>query len=1038
MKRHLFRLVSVLACLGLLFAPISGVVRSAPAVLVLSVTPATAAQGTLVQVKATGFLAMGSRSFGELFLDHPNNIDGTYLGRSALDSHNNLLFDVLIPPGAVVGTHTLLAVVTNPADNITSTAQGPVTVTASKRKAALITGLKPAVDASFKTLLDANGISTTLIGYDTIGANTSFKGYDLVIIGPDTGNLKNWGSKAAVSALAKFAKPILGIGDGGYSYFGTGGRNENLKIGYGAGAHGAGTQVIPAAPTAEPFKQPFGVSGSPMSLFLQSSATVEFYYPQNDGSFFSFATDPQNASYHVLIQQGRFFEWGFDGQADTMTIDGKHLFVNFAWYLMTILSRDTLVVSNVPRMLTLGYTAADTTDLHAHLTDLVGRPASTSNMNAVWVDLSVDAPAGVQSNLTSWAANLGSVSWTNTTVNSIDAYLENLKHAAYPNLKYFILIGSHETIPMYARAVDNYNETSWGAPAGYLRDLYHSTVGGASNGYYLTDQVYSDLSYINNGWGADNVLVPDMSVGRMVETPAQISASIDTYLASSASLSRTNLAAIGSQDYMDGASFAAAAMGPTADTSLIQNGFNSSLVPPLLNSKHSIVYIGGHGDYNWMTTSEWGQGFMAGSTSTQGDTEELTNLVNAVIAAAGCHNGVVFPNMTYHNYDGTTNYGEFPERLANKQVGVYAAATGFTWVSISGSSTNVADTMYSEKVTALFIQHLMKDGFTTAGKAFTAAVNEYINERGKDALGNSLLDGGDRRAISIFTFYGIPNYRFTAIRIPIAVKFGYFLNLSMLALGVQSANSVQQVTQQVTLNVNNYKVESNGTVTIPGAAYSGDSDHPVLPVITTTLSFPAAPTGLSIVWNQAASTVTTITNDVPAAKAGVINPPPNGTGIPFIQPNNMTFSGFYPAELLYSTTTSPLGGGGTDLTLGIMPVQYNRITHQTKIWTHLVFNVSYTSDVTLNSADSDGDGLPDWWEIANGLNPFDATGLNGAAGDPDHDLLSNLKEYQNGTDPMNPDTDADGYLDGVEVQHSTNPLNPGSHPNFNFLPSVHK
>ncbi len=37
----------------------------------------------------------------------------------------------------------------------------------------------------------------------------------------------------------------------------------------------------------------------------------------------------------------------------------------------------------------------------------------------------------------------------------------------------------------------------------------------------------------------------------------------------------------------------------------------------------------------------------------------------------------------------------------------------------------------------------------------------------------------------------------------------------------------------------------------------------------------------------------------------------------------------------------------------------------------------------LGVTDSDGDGLPDTWEIAHGLNPFDATGINGANGDPD-------------------------------------------------------
>ncbi len=55
---------------------------------------------------------------------------------------------------------------------------------------------------------------------------------------------------------------------------------------------------------------------------------------------------------------------------------------------------------------------------------------------------------------------------------------------------------------------------------------------------------------------------------------------------------------------------------------------------------------------------------------------------------------------------------------------------------------------------------------------------------------------------------------------------------------------------------------------------------------------------------------------------------------------------------------------------------------------------SYT--ITVTALDSDGDGIPDGWETLHGLNPNDATD---AAADPDADGLSNLGEYQAGTDP---------------------------------------
>jgi len=51
--------------------------------------------------------------------------------------------------------------------------------------------------------------------------------------------------------------------------------------------------------------------------------------------------------------------------------------------------------------------------------------------------------------------------------------------------------------------------------------------------------------------------------------------------------------------------------------------------------------------------------------------------------------------------------------------------------------------------------------------------------------------------------------------------------------------------------------------------------------------------------------------------------------------------------------------------------------------------------------DTDGDGLPDSWEVNHDLDPNDSTGDNGAEGDPDNDGYTNLEEYQGGSDPKN-------------------------------------
>ena len=68
--------------------------------------------------------------------------------------------------------------------------------------------------------------------------------------------------------------------------------------------------------------------------------------------------------------------------------------------------------------------------------------------------------------------------------------------------------------------------------------------------------------------------------------------------------------------------------------------------------------------------------------------------------------------------------------------------------------------------------------------------------------------------------------------------------------------------------------------------------------------------------------------------------------------------------------------------------------------------------VLAASEDRDGDGMPDAYESANGLDPEVAAQVTD---DADSDGLDDASEYRLGSDPQRPDSDGDGVSDGDEV-----------------------
>lgn len=132
---------------------------------------------------------------------------------------------------------------------------------------------------------------------------------------------------------------------------------------------------------------------------------------------------------------------------------------------------------------------------------------------------------------------------------------------------------------------------------------------------------------------------------------------------------------------------------------------------------------------------------------------------------------------------------------------------------------------------------------------------------------------------------------------------------------------------------------------------------------------------------------------------------------------------------LVTMWVNPLGGTAEGAQAGVPKVTTTRnfATNSVRLRTgnapgaSTLENLMVATDFESAAAwDFDSDAMPDGWERKYGLNPT----LYDAGDDPDGDGLTNLQEYQGGTDPASDDTDGDGVKDGDELANGTNPVNP--------------
>lgn len=181
----------------------------------------------------------------------------------------------------------------------------------------------------FRTFLQSQGFTVDLVPQGSIAA-TDFSQYKAILIGHETGNAYDWGDSGGsqANAIASTGKPVMGIGEGGSSIF----SKLGLKIGWGDGWVGSGTDVTVVNPTYPYWNSPHNIAipaSHTISLYNNSTGFVAIYQPSPPMGIETIALQSGDANHYMLIMQtSQFFLWGFEGAPSAMTSKGQRVFIN--------------------------------------------------------------------------------------------------------------------------------------------------------------------------------------------------------------------------------------------------------------------------------------------------------------------------------------------------------------------------------------------------------------------------------------------------------------------------------------------------------------------------------------------------------------------------------------------------------------------------------------------------------------------------------------------------------------------------------------
>lgn len=296
----------------------------------ITVTPGSAVAGSVVRLAGSGF-APGGYTGTILW-------DGSALTTLQIPTGGSFVREVVLPPTAAPGDHVIMICRGTPCATAPLAQQAAtsvkVTATAPQLavKIAYVYQSDTATAKGFADLLGRHGMAITAVSVDTV-LQTDFSQFALTIIGNDTGSQATWGSDAAqIGQIAKNSK-VLGLGEGGYAFFGQVMAQQlgALTIGYPLGAHGNAFNLFPTDAALAIYRTPYTMSaakGAALQVYADNVPAVAISATSLGSNALPTGYQDANGTYSVVVSQGCYHLWGFSAGAGAMTATGRNFFVN--------------------------------------------------------------------------------------------------------------------------------------------------------------------------------------------------------------------------------------------------------------------------------------------------------------------------------------------------------------------------------------------------------------------------------------------------------------------------------------------------------------------------------------------------------------------------------------------------------------------------------------------------------------------------------------------------------------------------------------